>query len=173
MLPGHNSSYRRDVLLSYGDRLEAMMDAETVLHWDLRAGGHRLYLEPCARVAHTNFSLWSSWIRAQFFNGRLFAATRVRSMSLPKRVVYVIGAPLIPLVRLVRIAAPRRSRELLVPYLRCLPALAFGLALDGLGQMIGYAFGAGNAVKEVAKIEAHRARHITDQDRQDLFVGPA
>ena len=43
-LPGHNSSYKRDVLLGYGDRLESMMESETVLHWDLRAKGHRLYL---------------------------------------------------------------------------------------------------------------------------------
>ncbi|HYP52918.1 MAG TPA: glycosyltransferase, partial [Pyrinomonadaceae bacterium] len=43
-LPGHNGSYKRELLLAYGDRLEAMLDAESVLHWDLRARGHRLYL---------------------------------------------------------------------------------------------------------------------------------
>lgn len=37
-LPGHNGSYKRDVLLKYGDRLEAMLDAESVLYWDLRRG---------------------------------------------------------------------------------------------------------------------------------------
>src|SRR5688500_5467858 len=84
-LPGHNSCYKRDVLLGYGDRLESMMESETVLHWDLRANGHRLYLEPAARVAHMNFSLWLSWIPAQFLNGRLFAGARAREMSHPRR----------------------------------------------------------------------------------------
>jgi GT2 family glycosyltransferase len=168
-LPGHNSSYLREVLLAYGERLESMLDAETVLHWDLRAQGHRLFLESAARVAHTNFSLWSSWIPAQFFNGRLFAATRVRQMSAAKRWVYVLGSPLIPLVRLARVSSPRRSRALLGPYLRCLPVLVVGLMLDGIGQMLGYAFGVANAVEEVAKIEANRARHITEQDRMDIF----
>ena len=39
-LPGHNSSYKRAVLLEYGDRLETLMEAETILMWDLRAKGH-------------------------------------------------------------------------------------------------------------------------------------
>ena len=149
------------------------MEAETVLHWDLREQGQRLYLEPAARVAHTNFSLWSSWIPAQFHNGRLFAATRVREMSAARRLVYFLGSPLIPLVRLARISSPRRARALLGPYLRCLPVLVVGLLLDGLGQMLGYGFGFGNSAEEVAKIEAHRARHITEQDRQDLFATSA
>ena len=51
----------------------------------------------------------------------------------------------------------------------CLPVMLVGLALDGVGQMLGYAFGVGNAVEEVAKVEAHRARHITERDRLDLF----
>src|SRR5581483_3682407 len=68
-LPGHNTSYKRDVLLTYENRLDSMMQAETVLHWDLRSKGHRLYMESAASVAHTNFSLWSSWVPAQFYNG--------------------------------------------------------------------------------------------------------
>ncbi len=57
-LPGHNSSYKRDVLLQYGEELEARLAAEAVMHWDLRAKGHRLYLEPSARVHHLNLRGW-------------------------------------------------------------------------------------------------------------------
>src|SRR5690606_27239485 len=63
-LPGHNTSYKRKILLDYADQLEKMMEAETLLHWDLREKGHRLYMESAAVVAHTNFSLWASWIPA-------------------------------------------------------------------------------------------------------------
>src|SRR5262245_42696463 len=38
-LPGHNTSYKRAVLLEYGDQLDSLLQAETVLHWDLRNKG--------------------------------------------------------------------------------------------------------------------------------------
>jgi hypothetical protein len=77
-LPGHNSSYKRAILLDYGPELEAMLGAESVLHWDLRARGSRLYLEPKAKIAHLNFGLLSSLARAQFHGGRLLAAVRAQ-----------------------------------------------------------------------------------------------
>lgn len=165
-LPGHNSSYKRDVLLGYGDQLEAMMHAETLLHWDLRAKGHRLYLEPAACVAHTNFSRWSSWLPVQFHNGRLFAGERARGMSWSRRLVYTAGAPLIPLVRLFRIA--RASVHALRRRWSCLPAVAVGLAFDGLGQMLGYALGSGDALNKVAHFEFKRVDHVIARD-QSLF----
>jgi hypothetical protein len=45
-LPGHNSSYRREALLDYEPELERWLEAESVLHWDLRDKGWRLVLEP-------------------------------------------------------------------------------------------------------------------------------
>lgn len=146
------------------------MDSETVLHWDLRAKGYRLYLEPAAKVAHTNFSLWSSWIPVQFYNGRLFAGSRIRGVSFLKRMIYVFGAPLIPFVRLTRIMAQLRSAFLLKKFLHCLPALVVGLLLDGFGQFLGYLAGTGDAVEQVARFEFHRLKHITEQDRQTIFA---
>lgn len=168
-LPGHNSSYKRDVLLRYGEHLESMMIAETVLHWDLHAKGHHLYLEAAAKVAHTNFSRWRSWIPVQFYNGRLFAGARAQQMTRFRRLIYTAGSPLIPFIRLMRTARFVRSHKLWLRFLVCLPALAIGLALDGLGQMLGYAFGAGKAVDQVAQFEFHRVLHITKKDRQQLF----
>src|SRR5205085_1676043 len=37
---GHNSSYRRDLLLGYGGELAGMLALETFLHDDVRQGGH-------------------------------------------------------------------------------------------------------------------------------------
>ena len=72
-LPGHNSSYKRAVLIDYGSGLETKLLRETILHWDLRARGHRLYLEPDARTRHVNVSRLSSIIQ-NLYHGRLFAA---------------------------------------------------------------------------------------------------
>ena len=169
-LPGHNSSYKRDVLLGYGDRLESMMESETVLHWDLRAKGHRLYLEPAARVSHMNFSLWRSWIPAQFLNGRLFAANRVREMSPVRRLAYAAGSPLIPLVRLLRIAGVVRSRPLVLRYIQSLPALIVGLAVDGAAQFTGYLLGAGDTVNKIGRFEFNRVQRITESDRRQVLA---
>ena len=49
-LPGHNSAYKRDVLLHYGAALGEWLEVESVLHWDLRANGHQLV--PGASSAH-------------------------------------------------------------------------------------------------------------------------
>jgi len=75
-LPGHNCSYKKSVLLDYGERLEQLMEAEMLLHLDLCGHGHRLYVEPAARVSHTNFALASSWFPTQFYVGRMFGALR-------------------------------------------------------------------------------------------------
>jgi GT2 family glycosyltransferase len=168
-LPGHNTSYKRDILLKYGEQLDPMMEAETVLHWDLREKGYRLYMESNATAAHTNFSLWSSWIPAQFYNGRLFAGARSRQKPLWWRLVFVLGSPLIPVVRLWRIWKGLTSTELQLKFVGCLHALIMGLALDGVGQMIGYALGTGRALEQVARYEVNRFKHVCEQDRVELL----
>ena len=78
-LPGHNSSYKRDLLLEYGDSLPGMLEAESVLHWQLRRNGHKLYLETAAKTSHVNISRLVSWASAQYHAGRMFAAFRARN----------------------------------------------------------------------------------------------
>jgi len=161
-LPGHNSSYKRSLLLEYGERLETMMEAETVLHWDLRGRGYELYLEPAAKIAHSNFARLGSYLPAQFLSGRMFAATRVQGGGWPvaKRLLYAFASPLIPLVRLARILRNMsRPGRPLHQALRVLPELLLGLSADALGQMLGYALGAGNAREKLVQLEFHRYRH--------------
>lgn len=169
-LPGHNSSYKRAVLLEYGERLDALLTVETVLHWELRAKGYRLLLEPAARVAHTNFSLWSSWLPVLWLNGRAFAAERRNGMSIAARALYVAGAPLIPFVRLARTATNARSPLLRWQFLKSFPAALLGLAVDALGQMLGYALGAGATGGRLAQYECHRVKHVTARDRREVFA---
>ena len=166
-LPGHNGSYKRDVLLAYGDRLEEMIEAESVLHWDLRARGLELYLEPAARTAHVNFSdPWTS-LGLRFNSGRLFAASRARGWPVARRAAWAAAAPLIPLLRLGRavrdLARPGRPRRLLAPLF---VPLAAGLAVDGFGELVGYAFGAGDAMRTLTDLEFDRRRHLSAHDRK-------
>jgi hypothetical protein len=165
-LPGHNSSYRRDLLLAYGKRLEPLMESETVLQWDLRRHGHRLFMEPAARTHHLNFSTLSGSIRLRFNGGRQFAATRSADWPLPKRLLYVLGAPLIPLVRLrrsVAVLARWPARRRLLP--RVLPVLAAMVTLDGIGELVGYATGPGASSSILGRIEFDRRRWLTRTDK--------
>jgi hypothetical protein len=160
-LPGHNSSYKRAVLLDeYGDSLDTLLEAETVLMWDLRSRGYRLLLEPAARTFHTNFGRWRSWLAVMFLNGRAFADTRSSQWAVPRRLAFVVASPLIPLVRLGRaIGHARRANPNPSFLLRVVPTLCVGLVCDGLGQMAGYAFGAGDAHRKLAGYEWHRMKH--------------
>jgi glycosyltransferase involved in cell wall biosynthesis len=164
-LPGHNSSYKRAILLDYDRELEAMLEAEFILHEAMRAKGYRLYLEPAAKTAHVNFGRLVPWIPYLVHAGRVFAAARARQWSARRRLVYAVGAPLIPLVRLWRIRAdirrPGRPAHL---WPRIVPALMVGLTLDTIGQMLGYALGAGNASQKLYPFEFHRDRHAAHQD---------
>jgi len=164
-LPGHNSSYKRDALLAFGDRLDALMEVETLLHWELRARGHRLWLETSARVAHTNFSRWSPWLRAHFHHGRVFASARGRSRSLAWRALYAAGSQFIPAVRFARLWRHLPSAEIRRRCLRVLPTLVVGLVVDALGQLIGYAAGSGGSARHVAEFEVERYRFLRRADR--------
>lgn len=165
-LPGHNSSYKRAILMEYGTELETMMEAETILHWNLRSKGYLLYLEPAAKTYHMNFSLLSSYIQAQFFSGRIFGASRALSWSLLHRLIYIGGAPIIPLVclwRILRSILHSNQQRNLLP--KVLPALVTGLIARSIGEMMGYALGANDAGRKLCNFEYHRIRHIKDSDR--------
>jgi hypothetical protein len=159
-LPGHNSSYKRDALLAYDDKLDELMEAETVVMWDLRSKGKRLLLEPAAFTAHMNFGRWRSWLAVMFFNGRAFADTRASQWSAPKRLAFVVASPLIPLVRLVRTIGHARRVGRGPGFLaKVVPTIAVGLTVDAIGQMAGYAAGAGDAHEKMAAYEWHRMKH--------------
>ena len=166
-LPGHNTSYKRSLLLDYGTDLDTVMEAETILHWNLRAAGHRLHLEPRARIAHLNFAQLGAFTHVHFNGGRIFATTRARhrDWSVLNRWCFAAGTPLVPLIRLWRIVRshPRASFSVL-------PILAYGLTVDGLGQLCGCLLGAGDARAKLVRYEFDRVRYIeSDWDAAGVF----
>lgn len=168
-LPGHNSSYRRDVLLAQGDHLAHDLESETVFHLRLAAEGARLVVAPEARLAHVNFSRWSSKLPACYHSGRVFASARRAPWSRPRRLVMAVASPAIPVVRFVRALGMvmQPGRRKLVPW-RIVPGLALGLAVDGAGQMVGHMKGPGGSVERLARFEFRRVDHVTNADRAML-----
>ena len=107
--------------------------------------------------------------KAGFLGGMVFAALRVREKrwSIWRRLLYIGGAPLIPLVRLLRIIKEinRTGRQRkLIPQI--LPALISGLVPHAMGELIGYAFGLSNVELHYSYYEMTRIRHLTTEDRK-------
>lgn len=161
-LPGHNSSYKKDVLLGYGERLAEMMDCESVLHWDLVRKGHQLFVEASAVTAHTNFEKWSSWIPVQYHSGRVFTARRsqIGGWSAARKVAFAAAWPFIPLVRLRRIAADLKARgQSVLQYASVIPVVIAGLYLNAFGEAVGCLFGSGASIDRMVYYEFHRDLH--------------
>ena len=145
-LPGHNTSYKRDALLAFGDELDALIEAETPLQWRLRGKGQRLFQDARAHVAHTNFERWQTWLFVCMHAGRVFASTRALHWSSFRRLAFTLASPLIPFVRLQRhLRQAIRAEWPAGLVARVAPVLLIGLVSDAIGQGMGSLFGAGNS----------------------------
>jgi hypothetical protein len=164
-LPGHNSAYRRDVLLSLGDRMARMIEAESVLHWELARDGHRLTQEPSAITRHVNFSRFWPSLALRYHLGRLFAARRAEDWTAVKRAGYAVAFPLIALVRVARIArlgVGSRERPAVVI---ALPMVALMVTVSSIGEAVGnLTRRAGASAAYLSDIEHDRLRFLRDGD---------
>jgi hypothetical protein len=155
-LPGHNSSYKRDILLAYGSDLEDLMEAENILHLRIVEQGYELLLESGTSTSHLNFDSYSSWIPKRYYTGRQFAFSRAKTWSWPRRLFYSLASPLIPCVRLWRIQKNIQWQHSTGFHIRLLSTLFLGLMVEGLGYMIGFVVGAGKANEKLEKYEYNR-----------------
>jgi len=164
-LPGHNSAYRRDVLLELDGRLTTMIEAESVLHWDLARRGHRLVQEPRAVTRHVNFSrLWPS-LELRYHLGRLFAARRAGTWSMAKRLAYAAASPLIALVRTMRVARLAVASSDPVGVMTALPMVAVMVTVSSVGEAIGnLTRQAGSSGAYLSDIEHDRRRFLREAD---------
>lgn len=142
--------YVTDVNIAYKRRaLERVRELwaeryhETTVHWQLARAGETLWLTP-------DFVVWqrrrglsvASILRERVEWGRLFAYTRVKEASAPKRVTYVLMALVLPVVLLLRHG--RMQAEKRVHFRRFLavsPLVALFLAAWSLGELLGYVTG--------------------------------
>ncbi len=169
-VPGHNSSYKRDVLVGLGDDLEALFVFDTRLHEELRRRGGRLYVEPSATSYHVFITRLRPFMKEHFHIGRAFAAARSSDWPAPRRWAYAVLSAGLPLLRGARIV--RRMREAgwlgdLVPAV--LPSLALGLATSATGEAAGYARGLGRSDIATLDLDFRRSRFVTDEERATIW----
>ncbi|MBC7811060.1 MAG: glycosyltransferase [Burkholderiales bacterium] len=165
-LAGHNTSYRRDFLTGYGDELATVYEVERILHFEIEKQGKTLYIVADATMHHANISRLSMALVHDYWGGRWFGAKRAEDWSVGRKLVYIIGAPLIPLVRLRRIvAAMRQSPDDYRELPKLLPALLLMLAAHAFGEGSGYLLGSGKSSERYAPFELSRREQLSDADR--------
>ena len=167
-LGGHNVSYKREILLKELDEhLHEMLDTEVLYQQILHARGYRLLLSGKVRARHFNFETYRGWLPSQYYHGRLFGAVRWRNWSWGQRIKFLLGTPLSPFMRLLRMAragsAPG-SEFHRVPRLSLL--LLPGLLSSILGEITGCLFGMGNARQQLVQYEFKRWRFFREKKDQ-------
>jgi len=175
-LPWHHVSYKRAELAAWGDELGEMLEAEGILHERLLARGGRLYLESAVASRHLNLSRLRYDLSSHFYGGRKFgfARARLEAWSAPRRLAYAIGFPLVPVVRLRRLLPDiRRVRPVSGIRRGLIPLLVLGLAVEALGEAVGYLCGAGRSRQLRLRTDLHRARHLSAADAGWMADGPA
>jgi hypothetical protein len=160
-VPGHGSCYKRALLLDYGDELESMLAAEWNLHRDLRARGHRLYLEPAAATRHLNMTRVAPSFHMWRHYSQDLASIRARRWPARRRVVYALAAPAILAKRL----ATTLRHLARVGRLGTLPAalapMLASLTGSAVGELVGYASRRrASDQAALAHYDLHRERYV-------------
>lgn len=163
-LPGHNSAYKRDVLLQYGDRLLDLLRAELALCTALRRDGHQLFLETKARFAHINETGIVSPSRGYFLWNRCYGYSRARQFewSLARKLFYAACTPVMPFYYLAHLL-PRLHRErpdLFPIAMAGIPRLFLAQLAAGVGLSTGALFGIGDAEERFSDYETSEYREL-------------
>jgi len=144
-ISGSNVSYKRDVVLGMGDRLEALLDVDFNLHEELIKQQQKLFVEAQALGAHQNYTT----LKDERLTGRpycrLLAAHRAEAggWSTSRRLFYGVVSPIAaPAIRLVRLGLSLRGRSAhWGTFCLGIPAITIMYMSDALGESAGYLFG--------------------------------
>lgn len=156
-MPGNNISYKRDVLLQYGDDLEMLLTPDFNLQQRFLREGKLMCIEPKAVSAHLNFEQVLPLMYANYAYARMLAARRVSAQgwSRGRQVFQAILTPVVgPVFGTVRLVRSLRGREELIPpVLAGLPIYFITHAWSAIGEAMGYAFGEGTSEHDLNRWE--------------------
>lgn len=172
MIVGYNSSYVRERLLAHGDDLPILLRCDTLLQRRLVQEGGRMAVAPGVRISHLNETDVSSILKGTFLWNRMFAATRtlVSPWSLPKKLLWLILAPLIPWARCARLlwGVAKANRELLGRTVRALPIALASHTSAAAGQVLGVLAGVGDVDVSFLRYEVGQDRRLASRNEDPL-----
>ena len=77
--PWHNTAYRKDLLLAFGQELPTLFAMEGLLQEDLRRQGYEVYISLEVRAQHINISRLVPYLHHGFLGGRLIREPQERT----------------------------------------------------------------------------------------------
>lgn len=164
-LASHQTSYKRDILLSLGDELPDLLGMEAILHERLAKMGQGLFLECKARSLHYNVEPWSKFFFEQRHAPQLYSDLRCQNWPIWRRWFYSAAAPLIWVLRCrrtLRHVADNDIERKLLPWVYL--AILVGLAVATWGEVCGYLFGRGQAAERRFPNEFRRHLVVKSQE---------
>ena len=148
-LPGNNVVYRRGIL----ERHRAVIAEgrwENRLHDAIKAGGTPLWCQPDLLVGHKKHFSFLEYLSQRYLYARSYAGARVKGASIFKRLGYGAAAFLLPPLLLYRTVQRLTAKKVAGPLmLWTLPLIGIFLMSLGLGEIVGYWFGAGDSLSKV------------------------
>ena len=161
-VPVYDTLYRREVLMEMGERLEPMLSGGDDLRRALQARGRRLYFCAMARIDHLNIAQARPWLHEYFLIGLLIGSRRARSWPWWRRLGYIAGAWLIPLV-LFRRSWPSVQQAANAWQLPAgtIPAIFLAFTAKAAGELVGYAGGGdSNGLRAMTRYEVRRVDYL-------------
>ena len=144
-LPGPNVSYKSEALASLRDSIKDEY-WETFVHGELEAKGKQLWSDPSVKVIHKKHFRFTDFLSERFHYSRAFAGTRNESMSLAKRMAYLLASPLLPPVLLLRISQRVfNKKQHLKQFALSMPYILTFMVAWAVGECVGYAVGPGDS----------------------------
>ncbi|MBP7461598.1 MAG: hypothetical protein KBA26_09950 [Candidatus Delongbacteria bacterium] len=141
ILPGHNSAWKKSVLMGLGDQLPLYLQAETILYWKLAKQGHQFYFTDRFYLIHDDKMGFGEMLAESFWFGWIFADTRqkVEGWSRIKRWIYAVAVYAKPLIRLWQVCRSIPHRQSMSPFLAVmlLPTIGLNYFANAAGESIG------------------------------------
>ena len=145
LLPGHNTSYRREALLRYDDQLDVLMLSDTVLQWRMALDGHRLYADPSISIQHLNPTTLRNSAKAEYLYHWAFSALRAKvfQWSDYEKIRYFLLSPIVPWLRFARLVkmVQRKWPDQFLSVVARSPVILLFLHAAVIGQNMGLLLG--------------------------------
>jgi len=164
-LASHQTSYKRDLLLGFGDQLPELLGMEAILQERLTRMGQGLFLECKARSLHYNVEPWLKFFFEQRQAPQQYAHLRAQNWPTWRRWLYSAAAPLIWALRCRRTLGQVAGNDIppkLLPEVYL--AILSGLAVATWGEVCGYLFGPGQAAERRFPMEFRRHLVVKSQE---------
>lgn len=146
-LTGMNVSYDRTAIDAMRDLL-AEGRWEGWLHERLRDRGMELWLDPELVIDHDKDFGFREFVGQRYHYSRAYAAMRRPELG-PRRWLYALGAPLLPVVLYRRIAGNVRRSTSRQALASARPLILLYLVVWAFGELVGYALGGGRSLAKV------------------------